>query len=313
MPIPDFPYPTDDSGESDDGTPIDLEWTEDLHDAIEAVVYGEDNPTVAAAEIIDDVVEARDGEASLDDRINRDIFGEDNPAIGASVIIDEVIEARDDNPDLNDRLDNFVTDEIPDADGSTRGLVSTGAQTIAGAKTFSGNASFGGTVGITGVLTLAAMPVGKIHSATSGDYGIRSRRLSATEGVVTVSATAEGTVLEITLPANAFGAIGDSLRAYVTVTAATGGNAKTNRLYVGSTSVTIGSGTGTGIATATVVVTRISADTVGIAIIGGSGLLNGTAYQTIGSLDFATALTFKITAQVATSGSISFLAQFDAI
>lgn len=66
----DAPVVTDDTGTGRDGTRVDEAWYDALLDAIDEWVYSATNPTVKPNDIIDEVVEARGTEDSLDDRLD---------------------------------------------------------------------------------------------------------------------------------------------------------------------------------------------------------------------------------------------------
>lgn len=98
---------------------------------------------------------------------------------------------------------------IPDADASFRGFVSTGAQTMAGAKTWTGAAAFSSTATVTGLLTGNAGVVGAATSTVAalnaagvqdGDYVSTTANLTLdhTNNLVAVGTLTAG--ITISLP-----------------------------------------------------------------------------------------------------------------
>lgn len=219
--IPNFPFPTDDTGPGDNGTYVDLAWTEELEAALRAVIYGTDNPGVSTGEIVDEVVEARDEEVDLDARITRDTHGEDNPSVSAPEAIDEVVEARDDNPSLDDRLNNFVADEIPDADADTRGLVSADGvlQEFQGVKLFFDTPQYyPGAQESIGAIVSGSI-VRDVTDYTAGTAG------------------AETDAFSVTLQPDTLENEGDTLRLTLAGKTAAGGSTRTVRIYWNGSSI----------------------------------------------------------------------------
>lgn len=66
------PSVVNDSGTGRDGTRVDLSWYNAFIAAIDALIHSSTNPTITPADIIDEMVDARGSQASLDDRIDEE-------------------------------------------------------------------------------------------------------------------------------------------------------------------------------------------------------------------------------------------------
>lgn len=209
--IPDWPAYNDDDLVSDNGTDINETFLDELGNAIQGAITGEDNPSVFAKTIIDEVIDARGTFPDLDARLDEPVVGTINDTVSASDIIDEVVAARDDNTDLNDRLDNFVADEIPDASGAVRGLLSDAAQSINGPKTFNVQ-----PITRPGNATSITMTVGGAITADATAYP---------------STTSEVDASVLTLPANSLSANGKGFRFRIWGKTAAGASTRTIKVY----------------------------------------------------------------------------------
>lgn len=267
------------------------------------MVYGADNPGVTASAIIDEVVEARGTDLTLDERITNATSGADNPSGSASEIIDEVIEARDDNPDLNDRLENFVADEIPDAEASVRGLVSLGAQEWAGNKTLLGGLKFNA-----GDAAEGAAPVGP-----SGVLGG-----SVVTAAFTGTGTGETDAVTTTLPADTLAVDGAAIRIWAAGKTAAGASTRTIKIYWnGAPVITLTSTVASGIWRIEAIIIRTGAATQ-IALCRGGSVAAGLNTATVATLtnqatqwdtgspvdaDLTTAVAIKTTLQDSAAGT----------
>lgn len=70
MALPNWPAYTDDTGTGQDGTDINSQLLDDIHDAIVDELQSVANPGATAREIIDEVVQARGTKTVLDDRLD---------------------------------------------------------------------------------------------------------------------------------------------------------------------------------------------------------------------------------------------------
>lgn len=78
----DWPVPTDDSGDGNDGTGLTEEFWDALRQCLDDQVTDPGNPTVSPADIISEVVTARGGETNLNNRLNsiQDLVSDAVPA-----------------------------------------------------------------------------------------------------------------------------------------------------------------------------------------------------------------------------------------
>lgn len=198
MAIANFPTPTDDSGDGESGTPVDLAWVDELEAAIEAVVKGTDNPNTAASEIIDEVIEARGSEETLAENIEALTQGADNPDVQAPAIIDEVVAARDGEVDLLTRVTREASVTEP-------GEVSISAQEFNGLKTFDDG------IVVQTSASFEAHPTFE-PGTSSGTNAPMSGVIYADATPRPGSSTTETDASTYTLPANVLSANGKALR-----------------------------------------------------------------------------------------------------
>lgn len=220
MALPNWPAYSDDSGDAISGTLLNAAFFDSIEDALEALLYGEDNPTVSAVEAIDELVDARGGEVDLDARLDNMEADIAVPATGTindteevGDIIDEVVDARGNQPVLDDRLSGVIDSDgvgVP-ASVTDAGVVTTGAQSFAGEKTFT------------------TQPLARPGGASATTITLNGTLVA--DGTAYASTTSEADATSLTIPANTLNVNGKGIRIHAWGKTASGASTRTIKLY----------------------------------------------------------------------------------